>query len=171
MREWIFRPAWSQAGGEESGQAVEAVGQTDDQADFVRGQAVAGEAWQVMIVDGLCHLGAFAGMQRVILAHDALQRGHFDDHVGDQVGLAQLGGAQGGFLFGVIQAEVLAEGGHHGFDAFGFIQHGAEFLLEGQRAQPAKFVLQLDGQVFIDEEGGVGEPRADDLFVAVGNHI
>ena len=60
---------------------------------------------------------------------------------------------------------------HHLADPDGFIQHRAQFLLEGQRAEFLQQVRQFVFEVFVDEEIGVRETGADDLLVAVGDQV
>ena len=80
------------ADAEHADQRFELVGQRDDRANLAARQAVAGEAWFVVIFDGIGDVGSQAVMLGVVAAHDALQFGEFADHVGQQVGLGQHGG-------------------------------------------------------------------------------
>ena len=52
----------------------------------------------VMVFNGACNGFRFTGRQGVVAAHDALQRGHFDNHAGRQVGFAQFGCTQSRFF-------------------------------------------------------------------------
>jgi hypothetical protein len=83
------------ADAEHVGQRLQLVGQRDAEADIAARQFVAGEARLVVVLDGVGDLGRLAVVQRVVAAHDALQFGELADHVGQQVGLGQHGGAVG----------------------------------------------------------------------------
>ena len=167
LGEGVFGAGRRQPGGKQPHEGIQAVGDAHGEADFALGHFVAGEAGQVVLVDGVGHRGVFAAPEGVIAPHDALQGGHFHHHVGGEVGLAEFGRAAGGLQFGIVQAEHGGEVVHQGADALGFIPHGAEVGLEGEGLEFGQEVFQFVLAVFADEVGCVREAGSDDVFVAL----
>ena len=95
QRERILVAGRQLADAEQADQRLELVGQRHDHADAVARQGVAGEARLVVILDRFGHGVALAVVARVVAAHHALQLGELADHVGQQVGLGEQGGAVG----------------------------------------------------------------------------
>ena len=90
--EGVFVAGGQVANAKHADQSFEFVGQGHHQAHGVARQLVAGKARFVVVFDGLGHGVAQAIVAGVVAAHDALQLGEFADHVGEQIGLGQLGG-------------------------------------------------------------------------------
>ncbi len=124
-----------------------------------------------MLEDGLGDGWRFAGAQGVVAPHHALQGGHLDHHVGDQVGFAQLGGAAGDGGLSGVQAQQGGQVFHQGSMRCGLIQHGAQLGLEGERAQARQVIFQRVLEVLADEEGRIGKAGADDVLVAVDDRL
>ncbi len=86
----------------------------------------------ILLADRLGDILLFAAPQGIFAPDDALQRGHFHDHLCDQVRLGEMDGTPGKDRFVVFQPEH----GDQFIDQFvhplGFIQHGAKLGLEDQ---------------------------------------
>ena len=95
QRERVLLAGRLQADGPDADQGFQLVGQRHGEAGVRRRQGVAGEARLVVLGGGQRHFLVLAVVAGVVGAHDALQLGELADHVGQQVGLGQLGAAFG----------------------------------------------------------------------------
>ena len=104
-------------------------------------------------------------------AHHALQRGHFDDHARDEVGLGERRRTGQHLLLALVQPQHLADDRRQPFQTVNLIQHAAEIRLEGQRRQVGQKVGKLALDIPAVEKGGVGEARVDNVFVAGADDV
>jgi hypothetical protein len=127
---------------------------------------VAGEARLVGLVDGERDLGRFARALRVVAAGDALQFRELVDHAALQVVLGQLGGAarQCG-----LHADLWRDGLGQRGDARDLVGHAAQLGLVGDGLEAVAHRRQALLEVFVEEELGVGEARADHALVALAD--
>ncbi len=125
-----------------------------------------------MLADGGGDTLIFAAAQGVLAPDDALQGGHFGDHLGGEVGFGEVGGAPDiAEIFGSGYAE---HGSHVGAEfehAVGFFEHRAEVGLEGERAEFRAEFFERFLDIFADEEIGIGKAGVDDVFVALGDDV
>ena len=150
---------------EHAHQRFQLVGQRHDHAGHVAGQLVAGKAGLVMVFDGDGDVLGEAVMARVIAAHDALQLGEFAHHVGQQVGLGQLGCGVGA-LCQDIAAELLANGLGDGAHALHPLALRAQLVVIDHLAQALNPRSQGFLAILVEEELGVGQARAHHPLVA-----
>ena len=165
------RPAPS---AEAADQRVDAIGDADDRALEAGRQRRPGAARHVVLGDRAAHRrrgvgpgrigGQLAG--RVVLAHDALQLGQLADHAGQQVALAQLGGAA---RHPAIEADVIGQRVDDADDPPHLVagrlrvaQLGLEDDVVELGPQRAEVLLAVLGE----EEPGVGQPGREHALVA-----
>jgi hypothetical protein len=55
--------------------------------------------------------------------------------------------------------------------AVGFIEHGAEFGVEGQRGKFGAIFFQFEFDIFADEEVCIRKARAEDVFVPFADGV
>ena len=103
----------------EADQRVDLVGERDGDGDRIGGHEIVRPLRPVMILDGVRHRFVLALRLGVVAAHQALQLGEFADHVGEQIGLAQLRRALGLGAIGADQRRELAGERGDARDAFG----------------------------------------------------
>jgi hypothetical protein len=99
----------------------------------------------------------------VVASHQALQLGKFADHVGQQVGFAQLRGACRLGAIGADDRRQLPGQRNDARDALGL---RAELVVEHDSAEFRQPVFQPRLQIRVVEELGIGEPRADHALIA-----
>ncbi len=76
-------------------QRVELVGERHRDGDRIARHPVGGAERLVMLLDGRADAVVLALERRVFAAHQALELGELADHLGDEVGLGETGGALG----------------------------------------------------------------------------
>ncbi|KAG1090456.1 hypothetical protein G6F40_013127 [Rhizopus arrhizus] len=155
-----------QARGETTGQRVHAFSNRQHRAQRRQRDGIATEARLVGLVDGQRDLGRFATGHGVVAAGDALQFREFVDHARLQVVLRQFGGTPCLRSVGAnLRRDHLGQGGHAG----DLVGHAAQLGLVGHRLQALAHRRQALLQVFVEEELGIGEARADHALVALGH--
>ena len=102
-------------------------------------------------------------------AHHALQAGELDDGLADEVGLAQVRGALRGLRARLVEACLLADGGGEFLDARRLVLHTAELLGKDDIGQLVHVAFQRHALVFVHEKLRVGQTRAHDALVALGD--
>ncbi len=103
-------------------------------------------------------------LERVIAAHHALQLGELADHPeADEIGLGEDGGALGEVGVGADQRRDLAREPPHALHA---LILGAELLVEDDLLQLRHALFERHLAVLVEEELGVGKPRADHPLIA-----
>ena len=118
-----------------------------------------------MVFDGEGDVFGEAVMARVVAAHHALQLGEFAHHVGQQVGLGQLGGLIGR-LGQHVAAQLLADGLGDGAHALDALALRAQLVVIDHFGQLRHAAFQRLPAVLVEEELGVGQARAHHALVA-----
>ena len=108
-------------------------------------------------------LGLGADVLGIVAAHQALQLRELADHSGDEIGFRKSCGAARVFRNGVASAR---EFERERLDAVDAILLTAELFMERDAGKLACHLAERMLEILLPEELGVGEPRADDLFVA-----
>ena len=166
QRERILVAGRLQTRGEPAGERVEAFGDGEDLAQRRERDVVAGEARPVGFVDGQRDFGRRAGSLGVVTPGDALQFREFVDHARLQVVLRQFRGLARQLRIDVhLRRDGFGQCGH----ARDLVGDGAEFGLVGDRLQAFAHRGEALLQVFVEEEPGVGETRADHALVALAD--
>ena len=156
------------ADAEHADQGFELIGQRHRQPDRAARQFVAGKAWFVMVFNRVGNLGRQAVVERVVAAHDALQLGEFAHHVGDQIGLGQLGRLVG--LRGQRStAELLADGLGNRAHACHALALRTELVVINHFVQAGHARGQRLFAVLVKEKLGIGQARAHHALIAT-NH-
>jgi hypothetical protein len=114
---------------------------------------------------------ALAGPKGIFAAHQPLEASELGHQLGDKVGLAQVCGALGHGQILAAEAEGLADHGHQGVQAARLVQHRAQLLLEGERAQARQKAFQRLAEIVLKEEPGVGKSRAEDILIALAHDV
>ncbi len=155
-----------QACGETAGQGVHALGDRQHLAQRRQCDVITTEARLVGLVNGQRHFRRFATGHGVVAAGDALQLREFVDHARLQVVLRQLRGTLGQHRVGTDLRR-----DHFGQrrDARHLVGHAAQLGLVGHRLQAVAHRFQALLQVFVEEELGIGEARADHALVTLGH--
>ena len=152
------------ADAEDAGQRVQTIRQRDRQPGGCPGNLVAGEAGQILLMDGFGHGFRLTVVARVVSAHDPLQFGEFEHHLGDQVALCQLCRARG--CLG-IPVDLAGNEAGDDFGTSGLVGKRTELVLEDDIGQRLAATLQRPLAIGLEEEGCIGQARTNDLFVAV----
>ncbi len=121
-----------------------------------------------MLLDGGADAVVLALERRVFPAHQALELGELADHLGDEVGLGEAGGALRERRVGAhARREVLRQGG----DAGDALALRPELLVEDDGVELGQPVFQAGRLVGLPEELRVREPRPDHPLVAGGDRL
>ena len=179
----IRRAGGLEAGAEAADQGVDAIGDADQRAGDRRRQRRAGAARHVVLGDRRAdRVGGRGGRRiggelapRVVHAHHALQLGQLADHAGQQIALAQLGGAvRDRATVVVLEADVLGQRVDDADDAldlvagrFGGAELGLEHHVVELAAQDVEVLLAVVGE----EEPRVGQPRREHALVAGAHDV
>ena len=156
------------ADAEHADQGFELVGQRHRQPDRAARQFVAGKAWFVMVFNRVGNLGRQAVVERVVAPHDALQLREFAHHVGDQIGLGELGRLVG-LRRQCCAAELLTDGLGNCAYARHALALGAELVVINHFVQAGHARGQRLFAVLVEEKFSVGQARAHHALVAT-NH-
>ena len=113
--------------------------------------------------DGVGDLGVLLLLERVIAAHHPLQLGELADHAADQIGFGQHCHPLGVIGSGSDQRRDLPREHAHALDA---VILRAELLVKDDLLQPRHPDFEAHVAVLIEEEFGIGEPRADHPLTA-----
>ena len=172
QRERILVASRQVADAEHADQRFQLVGQRHHGADQPLRQLVAGEARLVVVFDGEGHVFGQAVVAGVVAAHDALQLGELAHHVGQQVGLGQLGG-QIGALHQRLAAgqrvgggDLPGDGARDGAHALHALALRAQLVVVHDLGQALHTAFQRLLAVLVEEELGVGQARAHHALVA-----
>ncbi len=144
-------------------QRVELVRQRHALRDRRHRQRVACEARPVVLLDGSGNVGRLAVVLGVIAAHQALQFREFADHVGDQVRFRKPRRA---LRQCAVRAQVRRDGRRDGAHARRPIRLRAELVVIDDAAELGQARFQRMAPVLVEEELGVGQPRAQHALVA-----
>ena len=118
-----------------------------------------------MVFDRQCHVLTQTIVARVVAAHDALQFRKLADHIGQQISLGQLrcaidGGAQRRV------AQLRADGARECAHALHALALRAELVVVDHLVQARHTRGQRLLAVLVEEEFGIGQPRAHHALVA-----
>ena len=113
-REGVLRAGGLLVDRPEADQRIELVGERHGDGDRVGGHAVGRSDRPVVILDRGRHRQVLAFGSGVVAPHQALQFRELADHLGDQIGLGELGGALGKLGVGRHQRGDLARQPHRG---------------------------------------------------------
>ena len=172
QREGVAGPVGPVADAEDGDQGVEALGEGDgDRHVFLR-QSAAGLQGPVMLLNGARHALVFAIATGVVGAGDALHVGEFQHHLRDEIGLAQQSGPRCQLRqlrprrrLGV-GADALRQPPRQRADTPGAIAEGAQLVLEHHGVQCGHARFQALLPIPRVKKRGVGQARANYLFVA-----
>ena len=162
--ERILVAGWLLPDAEQAGERDELVRERDARADARLGQRVAGEARTVVRLDRAGDRLGLAVVTRVVRAHDALQLGELADHPGEEVGLAEAGGAPRRRL---VLAEFRRHDRREPLDPVDALELAAELVVEHHVREPGDACGERHAPVLVVEELRVGEPRPQHPLVAV----
>ena len=154
--------------GPEARERVELVGKSDGNGDRLARHLVGRPDRLVMGGDGVGDGRILFLLERVVVAHHALQLGELADHVGEQVGLGEDGRALGEIGIGADQRRDLPG---QMKDTLHPLVLAAELLVEGDLLQLRHAVFERHLAVLVEEELGVGEPSCDDALIAGGDGL
>jgi hypothetical protein len=118
---------------------------------------------QVLRADGLGHRTRLAIVQRVVAAHDALQLRELAHHLGQQVGLGEMGGALGADFVGTCLAGDVPR---YCPNALHAVELAAELAVIHHAGEPRDARGERRLAILVVEELGVGEPGAQHALVA-----
>ena len=148
---------------EHRGERFELVGERDSLGDGRVREQAAGRLRPVVLFDRGGHGGRFAVVLGVVAAHQALQFRKLADHVRDEVGLREERRAVG--LRGV-GAEQWRERAGERPDALDTLRERAELVVMHDAGQALDAGIEPLLAILVEEELGVGKPRAQHAFVA-----
>ena len=119
-----------------------------------------------MLADRRGHFLGLAVGARVVAAHDPLEIRELAHHVGEEIALAELGGAQQRFDGA---ADGLGDRSAERAHAARLVAERAELRLEGHRIERRRARGEGLLAVLFPEEGGIGEARPHDALVALAH--
>ena len=119
-----------QANAEEATEGVEPIGQGHDSAGLGGGQCVACALGEVVLTDRNGHGFRFATGAGIFFAHDPLQFGELEHHLGDEIRLAQEGGPVHQVPIVRGQLQLVGQAIGHGDDPIDLGPHTAQLVLE-----------------------------------------
>ena len=99
------------------------------------GQLVVGTLGEIVLKNSGGDGFRLAAMASVGLAHHALEFGEFPHHLGDQICLAQVGGALDMLARCSLYPKLVSNAGGDGFDALHLGGHGTQPFLKGDGFQ------------------------------------
>ncbi len=124
-----------QPDGKEAGQTIQPIRQRQHDAGLALWQVAIGGRGLVVLGDGIRHRRRFPGALGVLAPHNPLQTRHLDHHAGGQIGLHQVRRALHHVDFHWGKLEPQRDPRCNRLQAMGFVQHRAEFGLEGELFQ------------------------------------
>ncbi len=165
QRKRVFVAGGQVADTEHADQGFQLVCQRHHHTGHVAGQLVAGKARLVVVFDREGNVFGQAIVARVIAAHDALQLGELPHHVGQQIGLGQLGRGVGA-LGQHIATQLLADGPGNRSHPLHPLALGTQLVVVNHLGQALDARGQCLLAVLVEEEFGIGQSRAHHPLVA-----
>ncbi len=118
-----------------------------------------------MLEDRLRHRRRLAAAQRILAAHDALQRRHLHHHRRPQVRLAQRRSTRRRRLLCRGQPQPLRHPRHEPLQPLDLVQHRAQLLLKSQCSQLGCEVRQRLPPIVLHKKRRIRIPRPDHALV------
>ena len=163
QRIWILASGRLLVDRPEAHQRIELVGERDRDRHRIGRHEIVRALRLVVILARVCDGLVLALRLGVVFSHQALQLGEFADHVGEQIGLAELGGALDLRDVGADERRELDRQPLDARDALGL---RAELLVKHDVLELRQPILEPRLQIGLVEELRVRQPRPDDALVA-----